>query len=160
MAFITVRISLLRGRPPGEAGGISAMPAAPIRYPLGRSGTLPLRADKFGDAPASTSSSAVTRNPTTREYPATPISTTLWVRRLAGHSTRRDPPRAQHNLHGQRSLPFSISRVAWFDRFTMRAVAQYVRRDPAGEAGLIAVAGDGPILAADLPADPESSEER
>jgi hypothetical protein len=57
-------------------------------------------------------------------------------------------------------LPFSISRVAWFDRFTMRAVAQYVRRDPAGEAGLIAVAGDGPILAADLPADAESSEER
>jgi hypothetical protein len=47
-------------------------------------------------------------------------------------------------------LPFSISRVAWSDRFIMRAVAQYVWRDPAGEAGLIAVAGDGPILAADL----------
>jgi hypothetical protein len=44
--------------------------------------------------------------------------------------------------------------------FTMRAVAQRVRRDPPGDAGLIAIAGNGPILAADLPADPEPSEEK
>jgi hypothetical protein len=57
-------------------------------------------------------------------------------------------------------MPFLISRVAWFDRLTMRAVAQHVRRDPPDDAGLIAVAGNGPILAADLPVDLKLSEEQ
>jgi hypothetical protein len=61
----------------------------------------------------------------------------------------------------RRSTLFSISRVAWVRQgFTMRAVAQRVRRDPPGDAGLIAIADNGPILAADLPADPEPSEEK
>jgi hypothetical protein len=35
-----------------------------------------------------------------------------------------------------------------------------LRREPGGDAGLIAIAGNGPILAADLSADPEPSEEK
>jgi hypothetical protein len=60
----------------------------------------------------------------------------------------------------RRSTLFPISRVAWFDRFTTRAVAQRVRRDLLGDPVRSPIAGNGPILAADLPVDPEPSEKR
>src|SRR5271167_1293222 len=71
-------------RSPGARPAGSAVPAAPIRHPSGRSRTLPRRADKSAGAPASTLSFAVTLNPaTTVNHPSVPLATTLWVRLLA-----------------------------------------------------------------------------
>jgi len=50
--------------------------------------------------------------------------------------------------------------IRWFDRFTTRAVVQRVRRDLLGDPVRSPIAGNGPILAADLPVDPEPSEKR
>src|SRR5271165_5643233 len=83
MAFIAARIrscAVARRARPAE----SAVPTAPIQYPLGRSGTRPRHADKSASAPASTLSFAITLNPaTTVNHPSVPLATTLWVRLLA-----------------------------------------------------------------------------
>jgi hypothetical protein len=60
----------------------------------------------------------------------------------------------------RRSTLFPISRVAWFDRFTTRAVAQRVRRDLLGDPVRSPIAGNGPILAANPPANSEPPEEQ
>ena len=54
MAFIAARMSVLRGRPPGEASGISGSSRATL-HPLDRPDSRCLPADKSDGAPSSTS---------------------------------------------------------------------------------------------------------
>jgi len=80
MAFIAARISVLRGRPPGEAGGISGasrahfgipqvarepFPVTPINPPVL---LRPHRRPPSGETPPPVN------------HPATPIATTFWVK--------------------------------------------------------------------------------
>src|ERR1700737_1344674 len=91
MAFIAARMSVLRGRPPGDASG-SAVPAAPTPHPSDRSDNRCLPADRSDGPPPST----ITVSPVTGNHDAAPHATGLWVRLLS-------PPREPHDA-GRTSL--------------------------------------------------------
>src|SRR6266540_5897805 len=81
MAFIAARMSVLRGRPPGDALGISGSSRAhsASRRSLG----YPSPADRSGGAPPSTLPFAITVNPVTVNHAIHRDATPFWVRFLS-----------------------------------------------------------------------------